>query len=146
VRRPWKIGKARSKTRPHMVRWVVAGEVFTQTFASFALADAFRSDLIQAINKAEEFDVATGLPVSKLAAEEPQPAKTISWLEFCTRYVAARWDEVAAKTRESICDSLATVTQVMTGTGPDSPSPREVRRRSCGPFCLPTPTTSRRRR
>ncbi|MFB9830994.1 hypothetical protein [Actinoallomurus acaciae] len=33
VRRPWKIGKAKSKTKPHMVRWVVAGGVFTSTFA-----------------------------------------------------------------------------------------------------------------
>lgn len=128
VRRPWKIGKARSKTRPHMVRWVVAGKVFTETFASFALADAFRSDLIQAINRAEQFYVATGLPVSKLATEEPQPESPLSWLEFCTSYVAARWDEVAPKTRESICDSLATVTPVMTRTGRDRPSTRELRK------------------
>jgi len=53
VRRPWKIGKANSKTRPHMVRWVVAGNVLTQTFATFALADGFRSDLIQAMSRGE---------------------------------------------------------------------------------------------
>lgn len=72
-----------------MVRLVVAGKVFTETFASFALADAFRSDLIQAINRAEQFYVATGFPVSKLATEEPQPESPLNWLEFSTSYVAA---------------------------------------------------------
>src|ERR1700691_5511980 len=118
VRRPWKIGKARSKSRPHMVRWVVAGEVFTETFASFALADGFRSELIQAINKGEEFDVATGLPPSQLPVSEPDPESQLSWLQFCTDYLKARWGEVAAKTRASIADSLATVTPVMVDDGP----------------------------
>jgi hypothetical protein len=112
-----------------MVRWVVAGEVFTETFASFALADGFRSELIQAINKGEEFDVATGLPGSQLPAPEPEPAEPqLSWLQFCADYVKARWGEVAAKTRASIADSLATVTPVMVDDGPDRPEPRELRR------------------
>lgn len=33
VRRPWKVGKARSKSTPYMVRWVVAGQVATRTFS-----------------------------------------------------------------------------------------------------------------
>jgi integrase len=128
VRRPWKIGKARSKTKPHMVRWVVAGEVFTETFASFTLADGFRSELIQAINRAEEFDVATGLPIAKLQAQEQAKEADLSWLQFCTDYVAARWHEVAPKTRDSICDSLATATQVMVEARSDRPTPRDLRR------------------
>jgi integrase len=112
-----------------MVRWVVAGKVFTETFASFALADVFRSDLIQAINKGEEYDVATGLPVSKLpAVQQPAPEPALSWLQFCTDYVKARWDEVAAKTRASIADSLATVTSVMVEATPDHPDSRDLRR------------------
>ncbi len=128
VRRPWKIGKARSKTKPHMVRWVVAGEVFTETFASFKLADGFRSGLIQAINAGEEFDVATGLPVAMLKSREEERAVDLSWLQFSKDYVAARWDEIAPKTRESIADSLATVTQVMVENRSDRPAPRDLRR------------------
>ena len=111
-----------------MVRWVVAGEVFTETFASFKLADGFRSRLIQAINRAEEFDVATGLPVAMLEAQEQEASADLSWLQFCKDYVAARWDEVAPKTRESICDSLATATQVMVEARSDRPAPRDLRR------------------
>src|ERR1022692_2203128 len=113
VRRPWKIGKANSKTRPYMVRWVVAGSVLTLTFATFALADGFRSDLIQAMGKGEAFDIATGLPDSMLDVKSAR-----SWLDFCTAYVVARWDSAAAKTRDSITDSLATAAIAMVEDGP----------------------------
>lgn len=123
VRRPWKIGKANSKTKPYMVRWVVAGDVAARTFATHALADGFRSDLIQAMNRGEAFDIATGLPKSML------PTRTAgTWLEFCTKYVAARWDGAAAKTRDSITDSLATVTVAMVESGHGRLGSRELRK------------------
>ena len=106
-----------------MVRWVVAGQIIAKTFATHALADGFRSGLIQAMNKGEAFDIATGLPTSSL------PAKTAAtWLEFCTKYVAARWDAAAAKTRDSITDSLATATIAMAETGPGRPSNQDLRK------------------
>lgn len=112
VRRPWKIGKANSKTRPHLLRWVVAGEVIVTTFATRPLADGFRSRLMHATDMGEEFDIATGLPVSML------PTKTEKdWLSFCVAYMAARWDGVAPKTRDSIADSLATTALAMAGKG-----------------------------
>jgi integrase len=123
VRRPWKIGKAKSKTRPYMVRWVVGGEVCTVTFATFALADGFRSDLIQAMTRGEEFDVATGLPTSMLKV-----ATARTWFEFCKAYVGVRWDGAAAKTRDSITDSLATATLAMVEDGRDRPSHQALRR------------------
>jgi integrase len=122
VRRPWKIGKARSRTRPYMVRWVVAGDVVTQTFATFALADGFRSDLIQAMGKGEEFDIATGLPKSMLQVDLGR-----TWFDFCQAYVAMRWDSAAAKTRDSITDSLATATLAMVEAGRDLPAGKELR-------------------
>jgi hypothetical protein len=97
LRRPWKVGKARSKTKQHMVRWVIAGEVFTETFASFKPADGFRSGLIQAINGGEEFDVAASLPVAMLESREQERAADLGWLQFCQEYVAARWNEIAPK-------------------------------------------------
>jgi integrase len=126
VRRPWKIGKARSKSTPYMVRWVVAGQVATRTFPSATLADSFRSGLIAAIGHGEPFDIATGLPVSMLPTESPAPAAT--WLSFCTEYVAARWDGAAAKTRDSITDSLATAAVAMTDSSAGKPAPGELRR------------------
>ncbi|WP_395110573.1 tyrosine-type recombinase/integrase [Actinomadura sp. SCN-SB] len=123
VRRPWKIGKAKSRTKPHMVRWVVAGEVCTATFPTYALADGFRSDLIQAMTRGEEFDVATGLPVSMLKVTAAR-----TWFEFCKAYVAIRWDGTAAKTRESITDGLAMATLAMVEDGADRPPHRDIRR------------------
>jgi hypothetical protein len=122
VRRPWKIGKANSKTRPYMVRSVVAGNVITLTFATFALADGFRSDLIQAMSRGETFDIATGLPLSMLKTETVR-----TWLDFCRAYVSVRWEGVAAKTRDSITDSLATAAVVMVEDGRDRPGIRELR-------------------
>ena len=40
------------------------------------------------------------------------PRVNSNWLDFCTKYVAARWDGAAAKTRDSITDSLATAALV----------------------------------
>jgi integrase len=131
VRRPWKIGRARSKTKPYMVRWKVAGEVTTRTFPTRALADSFRSRLIAALAEGQAFDIATGLPVSMLVAEDnPGPAsgERTSWLRFCSSYVAVRWDGAAAKTRDYITDSLATATLAMTGTAPGRPAAAELRR------------------
>jgi integrase len=109
VRRPWKIGRANSKKKPYLLRWVVAGRVVVKTFPTFALADSFRSELIQAMARAEAFDIATGLPASM------QPARiSESWLEFSAGYVADRWSSLAAKTRDSITDSLATAAIAMT--------------------------------
>lgn len=71
VRSPWKIGRANSKKKPYLLRWVVAERVVVKTFPAFG-------------HIAE------------------------SWLEFSTGYVAARWSSLAAKTRDSITDSLPT--------------------------------------
>jgi hypothetical protein len=66
----------RSPTRPdstrrpiwttwsYTVRWVVASRPRSRTFTTRALADHFRSDRMQAINRGEAFDVDAGLPDS----------------------------------------------------------------------------------
>lgn len=125
VRRPWKVGKALSKSAPYMVRWKVAGEIATRTFATFTLADGFRSRLIGAMEEGQAFDIATGLPVSMLPHASEVRA---SWLTFCAGYVAARWDSAAAKTRDHITDSLATATLAMTDTAAARPAGGDLRR------------------
>jgi integrase len=123
VRRPWKIGKANSKRKPYMLRWVVAGRVVVKTFATYTLADSFRSELIGAMNRAEAFDIATGLPTSML------PAKvSLTWLDFCIAYIAARWKAVAAKTRDAMTDSLATAALALVDDDVEQPERRELRR------------------
>lgn len=124
----WKIGKARSKTRPHMVRWKVAGKVDTETFTTYALADSFRSRLVQAMGNGEAFDLASGLPLSVLREYQvkPQPAAR-SWFAFCCEYVKERWKGSAAKTRDSITDGLATAALAMVQDGEGKPDDADLR-------------------
>ena len=123
VRRPWKIGKANSKTKPYLVRWVVAGNVIVRTFATFALADSFRSDLIRAMAAGEVFDIATGLPASMLRTRA-----SVNWLDFCRDYMGVRWQDAAPKTRDSIADSLATAALAMIEDEEDRPADVALRR------------------
>ena len=127
--RVWKIGTARSKTAPHMVRWVVAGNVKTQTFTAYALADSFRSELLSAVRRGESFDVETGKPLSLLRQEkqnEPEP-DPLSWFDFCREYVAMRWHGAAAKTRDAITDSLATASLAVAPRDSGRPSDSDLR-------------------
>lgn len=127
--RIWKVGKARSKTAPHMVRWVVARKVKTETFTAYALADSFRSELLSGLRRGEAFDVDTGRPLSMLrqqAQDAPEP-DPLSWLDFCREYVAMRWDGAAAKTRDAITDSLATTTLALVERGTGRPSDSDLR-------------------
>jgi integrase len=101
---------------------VIADHVVVKTFATFALADSFRSDLIQAMDRGEAFDIASGLPASMLSVR-----LAMSWLDFCVGYVAARWQGAAAKTRDSITDRLATATIGMSDEDSAGPDDREVR-------------------
>ena len=132
VRRPWKVGKAKSRSNPYMVRWIVAGEVATKTLPTRTLADSFRSRLVAAMEDGEAFDVATGLPLSMLpskrADSEQADTAARTWLQFCVGYVAARWDGAAAKSRDSMTDSLATVAIAMIDTDRGPHEAREIRR------------------
>jgi integrase len=122
--RLWKIGKTNSKSNPHHVRWTVAGGVKSATFPTGALADSFRSELLQAMRRGQGFEVVTGLPESKL--RERQPSR--SWFDFCRAYVAMRWKGAAAKTRDGITDSLATAALALVEDGKGRPSDAELRK------------------
>lgn len=122
--RLWKIGKARSKTRPHMLRWVVAGTVKTETFGTYALADSRRAELLQAMRRGEAFDIESGLPESMFRARQ----RTRSWFNFCCAYVESRWQSAAAKTRDAVTDSLATATLALVESGRGRPGDEDLRR------------------
>jgi len=98
--------RRKSSSKPYELRWKVGSQAKSKAFMTRALADAFRADLLHAARRAEQFDTVTGLPVSML--EGDKAAST--WYEFASRYVAMRWPGAAAKTRDSIVDSLATAT------------------------------------
>ncbi|GAA3078932.1 hypothetical protein GCM10017600_05650 [Streptosporangium carneum] len=70
-----------------------------------ALAESFLSDLRQAAKRGEAFGPETGLPVSMTKVKN-----AVTWFAFAWAYVDMKWPHVAAKTRDSLTDALATVT------------------------------------
>ncbi|MFF8478766.1 tyrosine-type recombinase/integrase [Streptomyces sp. NPDC015414] len=129
----WKVSKTGRKSRPWRLRWVVAGRVHGQTFATLALAESRRSELWQAMNRrGEAFEIECGLPESEVraaakAAETADAEPPLRWFEFCRKYVAGRWRTAAAKTREGMADGLAAVTLAMVKRGNDTPADETLR-------------------
>ncbi|GHJ36040.1 integrase [Streptomyces sp. TS71-3] len=127
--RLWKVTKTGRKSRPYRLRWVVGGQVHGATFATSALADSRRSELRQAMRRGEAFEIASGLPESEVraAAEARNAEPQLRWFEFCRKYVAGRWRTSAAKSRESMADSLATVSLAMVKRGQTIPADKSLR-------------------
>nr|WP_260860023.1 tyrosine-type recombinase/integrase [Streptomyces cupreus] len=129
----WKVSKTGRKSRPWRLRWVVAGQVYGDTFTTSALAESRRSELWQAMNRrGEAFEIESGLPESEVraaaeAAEVADAEPPVRWFEFCRKYVAGRWRMAAAKTREGMADGLAAVTLAMVKRGDDAPDDGTLR-------------------
>ncbi|WP_367131393.1 MULTISPECIES: tyrosine-type recombinase/integrase [Streptomyces] len=127
--RVWKVSKVASKSAPYQLRWVVAGKVWHASFATSLLAESRRVDLWKAMRRGEGFAVLTGLPESEIraAAEKAKASPDPSWWDFSREYMAARWRTAAAKTREGLADSLATVALGMMEERPGAPELEQVR-------------------
>ncbi|WP_214110687.1 tyrosine-type recombinase/integrase [Acrocarpospora catenulata] len=104
----WKISKKKTGAAPYLVRWVVDGTVFPRHFTTAALADSFRSELVQAARRGEAFDTDTGLPESMTRAKTG-----MTWYQHACEYVNDRWDKVSGKQRISIAETLTAVTPVL---------------------------------
>ncbi|WP_157249719.1 tyrosine-type recombinase/integrase [Nonomuraea typhae] len=102
----WNIRQRSGRAKPYELRWKVGTEPKSKSFMTHALADHFRANLLKAAKKGEAFDTITGLPASTLKPEK----LNLSWYDFARKYVAMRWKAAAAKTRESIVDSLIVAT------------------------------------
>ncbi|MFF4198814.1 tyrosine-type recombinase/integrase [Nonomuraea sp. NPDC001831] len=111
------------ETPTFIARWRVAGKPKSKSFRTKGLANAFVSDLRQAAKAGEEFDIATGLPVSMLAAGSSGP----SILEFAQAYVLRRWNTSAARTRETDAYALLTLIPALVSDAPRRPAPEELR-------------------
>ncbi|WP_234358905.1 hypothetical protein [Plantactinospora sp. BC1] len=111
------------RKKSYTVRWVVGTEPKSRTFGTRALADNFRSDLMQAVNRGEAFDTDTGLPGSMVP-----PQESVTWLAFVRRYVDMKWPGAAAKSRESMTDALAAVTGLLIQDLPGRPDAALLRR------------------
>jgi len=116
------------RRREFEVRWRAAGRVRSRSFLTRVLADSYRAELVRAGRTGLEFNPATGEPA---AWNQPEPV-TVTWYE----YAAVRWPELAAHSRSSLADALATITPALTR--------QDTRTRgSCAPRCTGTHSTQR---
>lgn len=118
----WEITK-RDRTRPYYVRWVTEGRSHSESFLTKALANARRSELMQAARRGEAFDVETGLPVSELRRKS-----SASLVDLAGEYVAMKWPDQAANSRRSTIESLATACGAFVIDAPGRPDVRALRR------------------
>ncbi|WP_030442926.1 tyrosine-type recombinase/integrase [Actinoplanes subtropicus] len=115
-----KTGKPRSTYR---VRWVVAGQVFGESFKTKALAESFRSKLVVAQREGVAFDEPSGLP-EPMARE----LNTRSWYDHAVAFVDMKWPRAAAKHRKSIAEALSNVTPVLLSGTRGAPAEADIRR------------------
>ncbi|GDY32993.1 tyrosine-type recombinase/integrase [Gandjariella thermophila] len=98
----WEIQTKKNRRRPYGVRWITAGREHQEWYATKALANSRRSELIQAARKGEPFDVDTGLPASMVREESDR-----TLLDVAREYVAGLWADAPPTTRKTVVDSLA---------------------------------------
>jgi integrase len=119
--------RVRARTTRYRVPWVVDKERFRESFATFAHADSFRSELVAAARRGEAFDRVEGLPASMIREKN-----VMRWFDFAIKYIDMKWSRAAAKSRAGNADALATVTPVMFLTTKGKPADRTVRRALTG--------------
>jgi len=111
--RIWAIQENRrgTSTRPYStytVRWKVGTRTWKETFATLALADSYRADLLRSARHGEAFVASTGRPLSMVRTQQ-----RTSWYEFACVYVDMKWPGAAATTRRSTAEALTTATMAM---------------------------------
>jgi integrase len=111
-----------TKARSYAVRWRVDGAEHHRTFASRALAEGFRAELITHQQRGVRFDIITGLSEPMLRAQGVR-----SWYEHACRFVDMKWDRAAPKSRTSIADALATATPALLAHERGVPAVAELR-------------------
>ena len=118
------IRRRAGRGRPFEVRWRAAGRSRSKSFITRRLADGYRAQLVRAARMGLEFDPLTGEPTEW---NLPEPA-TVTWYQEATAYAAMKWPSLAAHSRASVAEALATVTPALTRPDArDRPGPRELR-------------------
>ncbi|GAA1955066.1 site-specific integrase [Nocardioides panacihumi] len=102
---------------------MVGGKRFGSSFANAKLADSFRSVLMQASSRGEAFDLATGRPMSEITAARADRL----WVQLAREFIDERWDDFAARHRQSTVDGLVTLTCGLLREGRQPPDLKMLR-------------------
>lgn len=106
-----------NKASPHIVRWVIDGEPYSQSYKTKAQAQRYRSRLMVAYDDGERFDPGTGEPLSWTPQGENTPV--YDWARW---YLAEQWDELAPRTRDTYAEALSRfVPLVVSAEAPEQP-------------------------
>ena len=95
-----------TKRSSYLLRWVVGARTFSASFATKALAESRRAELLLAQRRGEAFDDECGLPES----EKRQQASDVTWYDHAVAFMDMKWPAVEAGSRRALATSLATVT------------------------------------
>jgi hypothetical protein len=118
------IRRRAGRRKPFEVRWQAAGHSRSKSFTTRKLADSYRAELVRAARMGLEFDPLTGEPAEW---HIPEPV-IVTWCEEATAYAVMKWPCLAAHSRASLAEALATVTPVLTRPGArNRPDQRELR-------------------
>jgi integrase len=108
----------------YQVRRAVAGrEINRPSFATYALADAFRSQLHDAVRRGEPFDIESGVPLSMQRAAQD----STSVYQAALDYVDHKWKSSAAAYRRDIAKCMTTVVCAMLPGHPSNATARDMR-------------------
>ena len=118
----WNIQQRSDGVARFRVRWTVNGHPFSESFVAYELADSYRSELKTAARKGESFDTASGRPASMVRQQTD-----VSALDHAREFVAATWNNVAAKSRVSILESFSVALPVLTRDLAGRPDPDLLR-------------------
>jgi integrase len=113
----------RKAPKPYRLRWTVARSRFEKNFATKGLADSFRADLMRAARAGLPFDTDRGVPVPWLRAQNET-----TWYLHARAYAEMKWPHLAAKSRRSMAEALATVTPELVTGMRGAPGERSLRR------------------
>ncbi|MCF3104115.1 site-specific integrase [Streptomyces roseoverticillatus] len=120
----WKIGtRKQARGTTHTVRWTLDGREWRAPFATRALADAFRSELVSATRRGEAFSLTTGRPVSHQSG-----ASAVNWYDFAVQFTDAKWPQTSGNNRKNVAKALMTTTIALLRTQPNGFKPIDVRR------------------
>lgn len=112
----------RKRGKTYTVRWTVDGEKKREPFHSKNAADGFKSELMVAHRNGEKFDIATGLPQSKLTKHS-----AVRWYAFALKYTEVHWPRIGGRQRQSIAEGLSEATLALLESTKQRPSDDEIR-------------------
>jgi integrase len=113
----WSIRRRPGRRRAFEVRWRAGGRAWSRSFTTRRLADGYRAELVRAARRGLDFDPHTGEPAAW--AVPARPSQT--WHELAAAYAAVKWPGLAAHSRSSLADALATITPALTRDAPRRP-------------------------